>query len=118
MSLFAVGSVTFSLWPVSRVFPNASDYVAGYICYVFGFMFGFNLMRADTYENRLIGLILSALHGGLVVGSAANVWAMYSSGADYSWLATLLFAGSWCAGVVVWQSRLDSAHPTTTEKSH
>lgn len=112
MSLFEEGSVTFSLWPVSRVFPSASDYVAGYICYGFGFVFGLHLLRTEDYEDKWLGLILSALHGGLLVGSAARLWSMISTEQDYSWLATMVFAGSWCAGVTIWRLK-SRASPAT-----
>lgn len=97
----------FSLWPESRIFPNAHDYVAGYVCYAFGFGISVGLLRREDSGDRSLGLILSGLHGGLVLGSAARLRAINSGGYDYAWIATLVFAACWCIGVVLYRPSQD-----------
>lgn len=104
MSLFEEGSVTSSLLQTGRIFPGASDYVAGYICYAFGFVLGLNLLEEGERQDRILGLCLSALHGGLVVASGARLLEMHSLGYAYEWIAFLVFVICWCGGVIFWQS--------------
>lgn len=113
MSLFEEGSVTFSLWPVSRVLPSASDYVAGHVCYAFGFVISVGLLKKGDNGDKLLGMVLSGLHGGLVLGSAARLRANFSEGHDYAWIATLAFAACWCIGVVLYRTSQEGVPHTT-----
>ena len=105
MSLFEEGSVMSRMLGAVRSFPGASDFVAGYICYTFGFVLGLNLLKEGGSKDRLLGLVLSGLHGGMVVASGARLLEMHSLGYAYEWIATLLFAVCWCGGMVVWQAK-------------
>lgn len=105
MSLFEEGSVTSRLLGAYRNYPGASDYIAGYVCYTFGYVLGLNLLTEGGNQDGLLGLILSALHGGSVVASGARPLEMHSLEYAYEWIAFLVFVICWCGGVMVWQSR-------------
>lgn len=112
LSFFEEGSVTFSIWPMQRVFPSASDYLAGYICYSFGLAIGFNLLKRQNRRDRFVGLLLTMAHFGLLAGSGARLWAMNFSGYDHAGPATLLAAIGWCAGAVLWDSLWQRKRPS------